>query len=277
MEIQVYVAVARRLLSRAWNADPVMKHLFDSFVGAGSITQLIDNSPVFKAMWQKTQAYNSIITGKGLRSLSASQVRFSRQGKPLGRMCLFIESIIVVAVQIVEIRGRTESSGAKAAWFLENIDADKVLLLSMMADAADEVSGLLRLCDKGLDTADLLQHVGDFVSKVDFLFGNHGVFHVAGFTEFTIKHTFSKTICWKVGSVLRSMSLRGEALDHIKRKHIHRMQAWQCLAVSIVSAEFPDFDVCNAFAVFSRPDSLQDGGQTPSLHGKVLPEVGPNI
>jgi len=54
-------------------------------------------------MWQKTQAYNSIITGKGLRSLSASQVRFSSHGKPLGRMCLFIESIIVVAVQIVEI------------------------------------------------------------------------------------------------------------------------------------------------------------------------------
>ena len=96
----------------------------------------------------------------GLRSLSASQARLSSHGKPLGRMCLFIESIIVVAVQIVEVRGRTESSGAKAAWFLGNIDAGKVLLLSMMADAADEVSGLLRLCDKGMDTADLLQHVG---------------------------------------------------------------------------------------------------------------------
>ena len=262
-EIQVYFVVTRRLLSRAWNADPVLKHLFDSFVGAGSMTQLIDNSPVFKAMWQKTQAYNRVITGKGLRSLSASQVRFSSHGKPLGRMCLFIESIIVVAVQIVEIRGRTENSGAKAAWFLENIDADKVLLLSMMADGADEVSGLLRLCDKGLDTADLLQHVGDFVSKVDFLFGRQGVFHVLGFTEFTIKQTLSKTICWKVGSELRSMSLHGDALDHIKRMHIHRMQAWQRLAVSVVSAEFPDFDVCNAFAVFSLSDSLQDGGQTP--------------
>ena len=116
-EIEVYVALARRLLSRAWNADPVLKHLFDSFVGAGSTTQLIDNSPVFKAMCQKSQAYNRIITGKGLRSLSASQVRFSRHGKPPGRMCLFIESVIVVAVQIVEIRGRTENSGAKAAWF----------------------------------------------------------------------------------------------------------------------------------------------------------------
>ena len=72
-------------------------------------------------------------------------------------MCLFIESIIVVAVQIVEARGRTESSGAKAAWFLENIDADKVLRSCMMADAADEVSGLLRLCGKGLATAGLLQ------------------------------------------------------------------------------------------------------------------------
>ena len=110
---------------------------------------------VFKAMRQKTQAYSSIITGKGLRSLSTSQVRFSSHGKPRGRMCLFIGSVIVVAVQIVEIRGRTESSGAKAAWFSENIDADKVLLLSMLADAADEVSGLLRLCGKGLGTAEL--------------------------------------------------------------------------------------------------------------------------
>ena len=42
-----------------------------------------------------------------------------------------------------------------------------------------------------------------------------------------------------------------------------RMQAWQHLACDTLSSEFPDFNVCNAFAVCSLPASLEDGGQTP--------------
>ena len=55
----------RRLLSRTWQGDPMLSELFTNFVASGSITQLIDNSHVFKAMWRRTQAYNRVISERG--------------------------------------------------------------------------------------------------------------------------------------------------------------------------------------------------------------------
>ena len=54
--------------------------------------------------------------------------------------------------------------------FLTRICAESTLQLALMADAADEVSNLLRLCDKGLDTAELLTHVSDFAARIEYLF-----------------------------------------------------------------------------------------------------------
>ena len=90
-------------------------------------------------------------------------------------------------MSIVEDRGAGSTQGASAAWFLENISAETLLLLSMMADAGDEVCILLRMCDEGMDTAELLNHVGDFSHKVGYLFARDrpGVFESSGFTNFT--------------------------------------------------------------------------------------------
>ena len=70
--------------------------------------------------------------------------------------------------------------------------------LALLADAADKVSNLLRLCDKGLDTAELLTHVSDFAAMIEYLFVKGGVYHTMGFAEFTLRNTLSKTICWEV-------------------------------------------------------------------------------
>ena len=91
--------------------------------------------------------------------------------------------------------------------FLTRSCAESTLQLAIMADAADEVSNLLRLCDKGLT------HVSEFAARIEYLFVNGGVYHTMGFAEFTLRHTLSKTMCWEVNRGLRCMPLSGLELD----------------------------------------------------------------
>ena len=64
--------------------------------------------------------------------------------------------------------------------------AESTLQLARMADAGDEVSHLLRLCDKGLDTAELAAHVRPFATRIDYLFVKGGVYHAMGCAEFAL-------------------------------------------------------------------------------------------
>ena len=62
------------------------------------------------------------------------------------------------------------------------------------------------------------------------------------------------------------MSLSGPELYLCKQRCLRRMQAWHRLTMTTLTAEFPDFDLCNAFCIFSLPDpEAVDGGQPP-LH-----------
>eukprot|EP00974_Lingulodinium_polyedra_P060187 5801850-Lingulodinium_polyedra.AAC.1 len=78
-----------------------------------------------------------------------------------------MEAVIQVAVDIL---ARTHSQRPKqiAEGFLTQICAESTLQLALMADAGDEVSHLLRLCDKGLDTAELLTHANDLATRIDY-------------------------------------------------------------------------------------------------------------
>ena len=61
---------------------------------------------------------------------------------------------------------------------------------------------------------------------------------------------------------LRFMSLSGPELDLCKQRCLRRMQAWHRLTMTTLTAEFPDFDLCNAFCICSLPDpEAVDGGQ----------------
>ena len=86
--------------------------------------------------------------------------------KPLGRLVLYIGAVIQVAVDIIA-QTKRQHPRAVAQDFLTRICAESTLQLALMADAADEVSNLLRLCDKGLDTAELLTHVSDFAAWIE--------------------------------------------------------------------------------------------------------------
>ncbi len=88
---------------------------------------------------------------------------------------------------------------------------------------------------------------GVFATKVHYLV-QQGAYHIQGYTAYTLQQTLSNTVCWRVVKVVRS--LRREDLDSGKAACLVRMQAWHRLAIITLRAEFPDFEIRNAFAIF---------------------------
>ena len=183
----------RRLLSRTWQGDPMRNELCTNFVASGSITQLIENSHVFEAMWRRTQAYNRVISERGAAQPTSIPEPLLQPHEALGVPCPLHWAVIQVAVDIIAQRP-SQHPREVAEDFLTRICAESTLQLALMADAADEVSNLLRLCDKGLDTAELLTHVSDFAARIEYLFVTGCVDHTMGFAEFTLRNTLSKTM-----------------------------------------------------------------------------------
>ena len=134
-----------------------------------------------------------------------------------------------MAAKIAEVRDRDQKQ--KANTFLDSMSPEQALLLSMMADAGDEVCQLLRACDQGLDTADLLLHVNDFVNRTYHIVHQRAVFMTSGFTEFTLKHTLKKPHvldCRRRGEV--HVRGRGRAGTHQRQvHHAHASMATPCL------------------------------------------------
>eukprot|EP00971_Amphidinium_carterae_P249426 4951047-Amphidinium_carterae.2 len=79
-----------------------------------------------------------------------------------------------------------------------------------------------------------------------------------GCSKAQIKHTLSKPVLWKVGNQFRSMADRN--LGDLNNTCLQRMQGWQNLAMFVLQAEFPDFELCNAFVIFCLGGAASSGG-----------------
>jgi len=76
--------------------------------------------------------------------------------------------------------------------WVEHLDAEKLLMLAMMADASDEGLCLIRqVDDESTDVASLQSLVVSFLERTDMLFGQGGCLRVMGYT----KHILSMLEC----------------------------------------------------------------------------------
>ena len=94
----------------------------------------------------------------------------------------------------------------------------------------------------------LSHHISSFLSRVTDLFGEKArCLTVCGYTR-TVLRFLSEPFGWIVGGRAFSLSVPTDGdlafcLDH--------MRAWLRLALAEVQAEFPDFEVAQAFDVFN--------------------------
>ena len=123
-----------------------------------------------------------------------------------------------------------------------------LLLAAMAADAADEFSGICHFCDsEDMDVSQLSLRVVGFIARMTVLFGSAPSCVKSGYTRHVIDTLRRATLVWPDGKTLRHLGAvtsadMGWAFGHTA--------SFLRLLLAGVEAEFPDWEVTQAFRVF---------------------------
>ena len=109
--------------------------------------------------------------GKQTRNLSRRAHRFDSYQKPLARFCLFTAAFFETATWISVHKKSDLKPFTAATDFLTCVTAEKLLLLAMCADGADESLMLTRHFDsESHDIAEIHAAADSYVTRLKFLF-----------------------------------------------------------------------------------------------------------
>ena len=170
---------ARRLTSRPWYADALASEVIDTMVFAReSLCMIISNSDEFQR-WLKSNLNRPDCKAASWISNSATSAgirkhRWDSTYTPLVRAVLTHRALIRTALQIASAR-KGDSPGDCTEYFLIFVSGPqgvrRLLMLSMLADAADESMLVLRAHDKKMaDPADTAFWIAAYVRRVQTLF-----------------------------------------------------------------------------------------------------------
>jgi len=256
-----------RLTKKPWSADPGLMAIISKLItGKSAITKLIAYSPNFKSIFNMRAKINeeSVIDCQKLRDLNYAKNRFHSTQKPLGRFVLTLDALIATAVEItIRRKGAPE---ACASEFLASVTEEDVLTIAMLADAGDESSAIVRFFDKeDYDVAAVPEVISMYLHRIDHLFiKRHCLTLVGTYTEY-ILDVLKKPhpiILHKQGRV---RSLGGNTLQpEMVNRCISRMVAWVRLVMASIAAEFPSWEVLNAFSAFNLKFA-----NTPFVHDSL--------
>ena len=134
--------------------------------------------------------------------------------------------------------------------FLDAITEKDLLLMSMMADLADECSGLLRLVDtEQYDLSEFPVECESLIAKLHRLI-NKGELVSSGFTAYML-NSLEKPRGYLVRGQPKTLGGPGKVTTPLILQCIEQCQAFLVLATNTIKAEFPDSDILTAFRVFA--------------------------
>jgi len=225
-----------------------------------SIVMRIENSVCFKRWFKASQEHAFVKLDVAIQNLRAAKHRFDSWVKPLGRLVLFIDSILSVAARIINERADDDPAVATAKHFFEFVNAETLLQAAMMADAAHETSSIIRTCDsEQFDTAEMSDMLVAWKQRVTFLFFQNGVATTESFTAHMIKFLSKPHVYTIKGKVKSIGSLHGVP-QAVYDRCLSRMKTWHRLGLSVLGTEFPTFEIWSAFSIFKLRSTMGVGG-----------------
>ena len=261
---------SRRILLRPHNADEAVHNMVNFAIrNRHSIVQRIEHSEDMKRQFHNFIKTNETLPIDGaIKNLRAAKHRFESFAKPASRYCLWNDAVLDTAQWAVIARqGQTIAVDALA--FLQWVNEENRLQLAMCADFADDCLGLTRWLDEeGVDLGELQQRAGEFCNCVMRMYLNGHCTQTLGFTKYTIER-LSQVRLVHCRGVLRSIGGPGHPTEDTQALCLQRMACVAKLAISTVKAEFPAFEVINAFAMFSLAKT-SDGDVDQAAHLKTL-------
>ena len=222
--------------------------------GTGAITKLIAHSTNFKTLFNARASINeeSAIDCQKIKDLNYAKNRFHSTQKPLGRFILTFDALLATAVEIATRRSGTVP-GKFAANFLMTVTEEDILTIAMLADAGDESGAIVRFFDcETYDVAESAIVISSYLKRIDCLFLRRGCLTIDGtYTKFVIDLLKRpRTISLHQPFILRSIGGGGIHPEVVDRC-MARMAAWVRLAMNTIEAEFPSWEVLNAFTAFN--------------------------
>ena len=252
----------RRNLTRGWKADPFLHEVSQRFVFAEkSPTRIIQFSQVFKAWFaanikQIDPDVVPVALKQDLRDLSFAPHRFESAAQPLTRICLFFHSFVATAKRVAwERKGKEEGQACDA--FLRWLDVEKCVQLGMLADAAVENLQLTRLVDyQGFPLDELASYLAAFKRRLRALFaGPAPACKTLGCSGQMLRVLTRRLAIQLPGSATAANCVMlghtdGVPADVVTRC-MQRMSNWVAVVEETIDAEFPHFEVLQAFSCFN--------------------------
>jgi hypothetical protein len=252
----------------------VLNDIYQRYVTARhSMVNVIENSHIFKAKFKDCVEQSKHSFGIHVKNLSLAKHRFDSTQKPVGRMILFMDAVISVALFILARRARSSREGKIAEDFLRGLTMEDYIQLAMMADAGDETIMLVRLCDcEDFDPATTTHEIAQFRKRIVYLFQQGGCLRTEGYTLFAM-NACRRVRNFIVGKEILSFGDRAGAGEDVVRLCLGRMQVWVSLALATLEAEFPHFEVLQSFSVFSLAAERFDQCENWALHVERLAQT----
>ena len=232
------------------------------FFGKHSIVAAIENSFLFKNRFEHHVSRSTSEVKSVVRSLSLAKQRFDSTQKPIGRFVLWFFPLLQTIVEISRER-RGEDSGDKASAFLAYITEEIVLQIAMLADAGDEGEQLVRQFDsESAASEEIGMNINNFLTKVCALFvSDEPVCVLTGYTRHMIDMLSQREILLPSldGRGVRGIGGPNCITAEILDRCLGRMKVWVRLCQSVISHEFPEWDVLASFSILQVAGNQRDG------------------
>ena len=250
------------MISRPWAADEVLNQTMERVVSSSnSIVQRIEHSETFSDVFAKfCSKQESAVDGSRIKNMRAQKNQFASYSKPLGRTCLFLDSVIKTA-QWISIQRRGENVANDALAFLDFLDEERCLLLSMMSEAADEATQLVRFFDsESYDSAGIHEQICIFVNRLKHLFIEGAVMECE-YAHEMLQYLRRQRAFMNSQGAPKTLGGAGTVTGEMTRRCLNRLQLYVNLAIETLRSEFPDYDIIMCFSVF-KLDRQQFGNST---------------
>ena len=259
---------------RPWKADPVISLIMHQFIEkTNSPAKFITYFPNLQQISEdlRQRSTEDVKLSKHVHSFAYAPQRYASESQTLCRLVLTIDAVIGMLATVQETR-KGCAEAAAAVETLASITTERLLLLSMLGDAALEQYRMVAFLDRSdLDEAEIPERFLFYHEKLDCMFRKQQILHTAGLTSLMLtKLKEPRSIMLANG---QSVNWGGPCAvtPQMLEQCLARMSAYCVLSHKTWQAEFPSFELMANFQCFSC--STKTSASTTSIQNGMLQQL----
>ena len=249
---------ARRLLQRTLPKDAYIHRLLSLLLWSkNSLTRLIQHSACHSEAFKRHQSRQTGHVAHLISNLSYAEQRFDSLCRPLGRLVIHFDAIVMTAADVISERPRSSPEHQAANAALEELDVEAMLQIGMVADACEIVLRLVRFLDReSFDLAELPSQLQAFKASAVELFHRRGCLTHCGFAKCMLELIRKPRLVHLSNGRPKTIGHPDGAEPATIDACLGRMVNWWRLAEEVLRTDFPDWDILMSFEVFQVPRSI---------------------